>query len=165
MREIRLTQGFVTLVDAEDYEAAVTGGPWHLANCDGKLYAQRHRGRTAKDGRGRRLHTFLTGYSLTDHANGNGLDNRRSNLRPATWAENHANSRKPGSNTSGFKGVGWHKSHSAWRAYIGYQGKHIHLGYFSTAEAAAGAYDAAARDLYGEFALPNFPESLAVPHA
>jgi hypothetical protein len=90
-----------------------------------------------------------------DHANHNGLDNRRSNLRICTQAENQRNRKLHCNNTSGFIGVCWGKSHRKWKAYIYSYKQHFHLGHFDTAEEAAGVRDVAAKNLHGEFAMLN----------
>jgi hypothetical protein len=59
--------------------------------------------------------------------------------------------------TSKFQGVGFYKKTNKWRARIGYKGKQILLGYHSTPEEAARAYDTKAKELFGEFASLNFP--------
>jgi hypothetical protein len=158
-REIPLTQGYVAIVDADDYEHVMAAGNWYASVDERRTYARRNMRRD--DGRRTtmRLHTFLTGLHLVDHINGDGLDNRRSNLRSATNAENSKNQRIPVNNTSGFKGVAWHKRDMRWQAYIRLDDGRRHLGTFTTAEDAAYAYDAAARELFGEFAWLNFPES------
>lgn len=92
-----------------------------------------------------------------DHINGDGLDNRRANLRLATRAQNQWNSGRRSDNTSGFKGVGWVRSRQRWQAKIKVRGLRIFLGYHASPEAAAQAYDAAARQHFGEFARLNFP--------
>ena len=74
------------------------------------------------------------------------------NLRPATREQNLANMRLHAKNTSGFKGVSWHKWRCKWRASISRNNKHSHLGFFDTPEAAAAAYRAAALKAHGEFA-------------
>src|SRR5690242_17796567 len=89
-----------------------------------------------------------------DRINGDGLDNRRENLRLCTRDENMMNRRKNSNNSSGYKGVDRNKG--KWRAYIQVDKKWIHLGYFSTAEQAAHAYDNAAKKYFGEFANTNF---------
>lgn len=151
-REIPLTQGFVALVDDEDYERVIAAGKWHASVEAHTVYA-RHKVR----GKQIRLHTFLTGWSLADHINGDGLDNRRANLRKATSVQNACNRRLSSENTSGFKGVSRKTGSARWTARIKTQGKAIHLGYFSTPQEAARAYDMAARELHGAFAHLNFP--------
>jgi hypothetical protein len=82
-----------------------------------------------------------------DHRNGDGLDNRRSNLRPTTNALNQANRRRIRSK-SGFKGVSWDstKRERPWRAHITVNGRMKFLGAFATPEEAARAYDAATNE-------------------
>jgi len=89
-----------------------------------------------------------------DHANGNGLDNRIANLRPATKQLNSANRGLPANNTSGYKGVVWFKRKQKWMARIKVNGKGIHLGYFTDKEEAALAYIKAAEQHFGDFARP-----------
>jgi hypothetical protein len=106
------------------------------------------------------LHNVIFGPcdKLVDHIDGDGLNNRRSNLRAATTRQNQANKRLPENNTSGFKGVReakWATGPKRWRATIFVDGKHNHLGYFFSPEEAAVAYDYAAERVWGEFANPN----------
>lgn len=162
MKEIPLTQGKVALVD--DADAAIVA-PY-------KWYASRHRGtfyaRTDTGGRlvRRRLamHRVILGLGAgdgreVDHINGNGLDNRRANLRICTHAENLRNRGPQRNNRSGYKGVSLHPD-GKWTAHISINGSRNvrYLGLFSTPEDAARAYDAAARDLFGEYARLNFPD-------
>lgn len=157
MRQIPLTQGFSTLVDDADYDAVITAGGWRINRCDKRLYAGRWVTLSPGKGAHLRLHTFLTGWPLVDHINGDGLDNQRANLRLATGSQNNANQGLASTNTTGFKGVNWYGRTGRWRACIGINGRQIHLGYFATALAAAHAYDRAALGLFGEFARLNFP--------
>lgn len=155
--QIPLTRGYVALVDAADYVLATAPGKWHaeVTATAGLVYAKRTFKRA--DGRFTSLgmHFFLTGWELIDHRNGNGLDNRRSNLRQATCAQNMQNRRPKLSSKSGLKGV--HRDKYRWRALIRVNGRQIYLGAFRAPEEAARAYDRAALDHYGEFARTNFP--------
>jgi HNH endonuclease len=91
-----------------------------------------------------------------DHRNGDGLDNRRSNLRIATPPENGPNQRPQRRATSSrFKGVSWHDASHAWMAKITVRGDQRYLGCYQTEEEAALVYNTAARESFGEFARPN----------
>jgi len=104
------------------------------------------------------MHRFLMqpppGMQI-DHINGDGLDNRRCNLRLATNTQNRRNGKAHSDGTSRFKGVCWDKFRGRWRADITFENRSIHLGRFHSETDAAIAYDAAARDLFGEFARLN----------
>jgi len=100
---------------------------------------------------------------LVDHRNGDGLDNRRSNLRLATSGQNNTNTRNRSDNTSGYRGVTWDATRQLWSARLSEAGKTINLGRYPTAEAAARAYDIGAIKLYGDFARLNFEDSETTP--
>ena len=87
-----------------------------------------------------------------DHINENKSDNRLENLRLATQSENSSNRGAQKNNTSGFKGVVWHKHKKKWMAQIRAGGKQKYLGLFSSAESAYAAYCESASDLHGDFA-------------
>jgi hypothetical protein len=87
-----------------------------------------------------------------DHINGQRDDNRIANLRIATRSQNLWNSRRQSRNTSGFKGVSFDKNRRQWQAHICVTGHVIHLGRFSSPEAAHDAYISAATRYFGEFA-------------
>lgn len=162
--QIPLTQGFHAIVDATDADRVLAMGKWSAYRNGHTVYARRDvRGVDGKRA-AQYLHTFLTGYTQTDHINGDGLDNRRVNLREATHAENMRNRRRQVNNTSGFVGVSRHKQKRKWEARLRVDGKKRHFGYFETAETAAHARDTAARELHGEFARLNFPDVEDVPH-
>lgn len=98
---------------------------------------------------------YMTGEWPTgeiDHINGRRTINEWRNLRVATSAENKANARTPSHNTSGHKGVTFHKRRGKWAAQIHVNGKHIALGLFDNKEDAAAAYWRAARERFGQFA-------------
>ena len=154
--EIPLSRGLVALVDDVDYERVAAEGSWHAHSNGRTVYARRNQW---VDGRciTTRLHNFITGLDYVDHANGNGLDNRRSNLRAASHAQNMGNKRLYRNNTSGFKGVGLHKKSGLWQARLWIDGHLQYFGLHATPEEAARAYDAAALQIFGKFARLNFP--------
>lgn len=89
---------------------------------------------------------------LVDHVDGNGLNNCRDNLRPATASQNQQNAKRPAHNTSGVKGVSWCKTRGKWLAGIVlYPKKTKFLGYFDTLNEAAEARAAAERKYFGEY--------------
>jgi hypothetical protein len=92
-----------------------------------------------------------------DHINGNKLDNRLSNLRLCTQAENTRNRRKHKNNTSGYTGVYFNQQGQKFYAQIHRGRKKIHLGCFTNAIEAARVYDAKAREMFGQFARLNLP--------
>lgn len=155
--EIPLTRGYVALIDEGDAER-VLEHRWSAVPIGRTVYAQRAVKRS--DGRwtSQRLHTFLTGYAVTDHRNGDGLDNRRANLRQATQGQNVCNQQMRSDNTSGFKGVTWFGTRGPWVAQIQHKRKHHSLGFYQDPAEAGRAYDEAARRLHGEHAALNFPE-------
>ncbi|MCG7628964.1 HNH endonuclease [Epibacterium sp. MM17-32] len=109
------------------------------------------------------LHRFIAGAcsdDYTDHRNGNRWDNRKKNLRIATATQNARNARPHSNAASPFKGVSvvQRKSGPRFRALIQIDGKQKHLGYFKSEIEAARAYDAAARQHFGEFAWVNFDD-------
>lgn len=103
------------------------------------------------------MHNLLLGQLWVDHINGDGLDNRRANLRPASPSQNNANMRPRTGCSSKFKGVTWDKVNKRWLVRIQVRGKSRYLGIFKSEEDAARAYDAAALDAWGAYARLNFP--------
>jgi hypothetical protein len=154
MERVPLSRGRFALVDDADYDAVMNAGPWHAYPGTGTYYA-RH---SISPTRQITLHAFLTGWCLVDHRNSDGLDNRRENLREATWMQNAANARRRKDNSSGFKGVRQTRT-GRWTAVIGDgTGRKRQVGTFDSDIEAAKAYDAAARARWGEFARLNFPD-------
>lgn len=94
-----------------------------------------------------------------DHKNGDGFDNRRSNLRLATRSQNLAN-RRGWSNLTQYKGIRYKparpgKGPECWEAYVGFEGRKVYAGRARTEVEAARLYNKKALELYGEFALLN----------
>lgn len=162
MIEIPLTRGKVALIDDDDAEA-VLAFQWHAHRNSKDLWYAMQTVKHRSTGSAIYLHRVILNAppeTKVDHKNGDGLDNRRANLRIATHAENLRNSGLSSNNSSGFKGVSFvrHRFLSKpWHARIMLNRKQTHLGYFATAEDAARAYDAKAKELFGEFARVNFP--------
>jgi hypothetical protein len=158
-KEFMLPSGETAYVDLADWiKFELDRYRWQLHMSE---HAKRPYVRSTRvDGKHVYLHRLLTGCAegmLVDHINGNGLDNRRANLRICTTAQNTANSRKTARVTSSrFKGVTWHKARRKWSAQIMVDGKHFGLGNFTDEVEAAKAYDAKARATWGEFARTNF---------
>lgn len=158
-RKIPLTQGKYAIVDPERYEE-LAKHKWFAKRCDRRFYAVRW-----EKNKNVNMHQVIMGTEegkVIDHINGNGLDNRKANIRFATAQQNCWNQRKQRSNSrSKYKGVHWEKKRKEWRARITFKGRVVHLGRFETEEEAAEAYDAKAKELFGEFAWLNFPEDPA----
>jgi hypothetical protein len=153
---VELTRGMWALIDAAD-ATAVGEFNWSLTRCHRTSYA-----RCGGAPKGcRSLHRFI-GARMglwagdIDHKNGNGLDCRRANLRAATKQENLQNMRLSRANTSGVKGVIWHKDRRKWVAQIGItkngRRSNFHVGSFDSIPEASAAVTAARARLHGEFA-------------
>lgn len=159
MKEIQLTQGFVALVDDEDYER-LKDQKWHVKRYAHTAYAQTNALKPDGSRTMRYMHRIILGLTdpaiQADHIDGNGLDNRRQNLRIASKAENLRNRSRSRNNTSGFKGVyrATRNRLHPWRTLIK-AGKLISGGYYSTAIEAAFAYNELALKHHGEFAKLN----------
>jgi hypothetical protein len=135
-------------------DAAGRQGPSHRSH--GMYYARRY-----ERGRQISMHRQIMQPppgKVTDHMNGNGLDNRRSNLRNCLPTENGRNRQRNRRSRTGFKGVGQYKRTGKYYASIRFKGKTLYLGQYDTPVEAARAYDRKARELFGQFARLNFPE-------
>ena len=160
MKEIPLTQGKVAIVSDCDYEW-LSQYKWQAMRGYKETFYAAHAVRPKVGKRGyiymHRLILDAPDGMQVDHVNGDGLDNRRQNLRLATNAENRRNTRIAANNTSGCKGVCWDKVEKKWIAQIGINGRTRRIGRFDFLLDAALAYDRAAMAHYGEFANVNFP--------
>lgn len=148
--EIPLTNGGISLCSEEDFDNLSQYKWFHIV--DGNvLYAARD----IDHKRFVRMHTVIMDSLFIDHKNGNGLDNRRDNLRFATNSQNQMNRGKFASSYSKFKGVCWHKRDKRWTAGIKANGKELHLGNFINEYDAAKAYNDAALKYFGEYSRLN----------
>lgn len=146
----------IAVIDADMIGAIFPGPRWAAWSATGTtIYVRRSISRRLKQ----YLHRVIVPTELTvDHRNGDGLDNRRENLRPATDKQQMRNRPKIPGSTSRYKGV-FRAPTGRWTAQIKYDHKSRHIGMFATEEAAARAYDEAARRAFGEFARTNFAEA------
>ncbi len=153
MKLIPLTQGLFATVDDEDFEW-LSRWKWCVLRTTSNIYAKR----TSKAILMHREVLIRHGHTpeAVDHANHNGLDNRKSNLRPCTSSENSANQHKTTRpTTSRYKGVHFEAYTRRWRPEVRAQGKRIRGPRFDSELEAAAWYDEKAWELFGDFALLN----------
>lgn len=159
--QIQLTKGYVAIIDAID--AGLANANWHAAVSKESpiVYALSCVPRNGGRAKAKPLHRMvyeriinrpLEATELVDHINGDGLDNRRCNLRLATHKQNMRNRRRHKNNQSGYKGVSWHKKNAKWRAQYTYMGTNKTIGYFDDPKDAYEAYCEAVKNRDGEFA-------------
>lgn len=154
MRGIKLTQEKTALVDDVDYEE-LNKYRWHAYFNHGNWYAKRNVIRSDGKRGAEHMHQNIMHPPMgmqVDHINGNGLDNRRINLRLCDYAINQQNLHRI-RGKSKYQGVG--KDRNRWRSYIIVNGKYLHLGCFTTERMAAVAYNIAALIHYGSDAKIN----------
>lgn len=157
MKLIPLTQGRSARIDDEDL-IHLSKWNWHAHQENGQWYAKRWtRKSEGSPPRYISMHSFLLGC-VADHRNGDGLDNQRQNLRPATKRQNARGFRRKRKGCSSqFRGVSWCQNAEQWRARIVLDGIETHIGLFAFEIDAARAYDEEAHQHFGEFAQANFP--------
>jgi hypothetical protein len=153
MKSIKLTKGYETIVDDEDFEY-LSQWKWFFAHG----YAVRTQNIYPDKAYQVRMHRIILGTPEgmdSDHINRNRLDNRRCNLRVATRSQNVANTFVEKQNKSGFKGVSWKKSNNKWCVQIRVKNKVYHIGLFVDIKEAAKAYNEVAKREFGDFAALN----------
>jgi len=154
-----LTRGQVSIVDNDDIDK-IKGYGWYANYTSHNRQYQTTANISLDNGNKRKLYLSriimdaLDGVEV-DHINHNRLDNRKSNLRLCNRRENLCNRPANSSNTSGYKGVVFHKRDKKWQASIRTKKGRIHLGYFNSAIEAATAYNQAALKYHKEFACLN----------
>jgi hypothetical protein len=153
-RSITLTQGKVAWVDQADY-GMLSHWKWCTTTreyaCRGGNYAD---GSPCNVKMHRQI-MLPDQHQSIDHINGNGLDNRRENLRICTPSDNAGNGRNR-LGTSAYKGVSRDAVNRKWKSQITHAGNNRNLGRFDDSIDAALAYDLAALSVFGDFARPNF---------
>jgi len=156
MQKIELGQGKFALVDDKDFEY-LNQFKWHLGTeKSNSQYAIRHiriNGKRTTIAMHKVILNNPAG-TVSDHINGNGLDNRRENLRICTVRNNCMNRKQQGG-TSKYKGVSLHSPGGKWKSRIKTNGKTYNLGCYKTQEEAASVYNIAAKIMFGNFANPN----------
>lgn len=158
METIVLTKGYSALVDAED-ASWLNQWKWRIHEMRGgeKRYACRSV-RLGDKWATLFMHQVVAGTPAgfyTDHIDGDGLNNQRSNLRIVTRGQNIQNSMKKSVSSSKYKGVHFSRCSSPWMARIQKDGHPVYLGMYKTEVLAAEAYNKAALSMFGEYASLN----------
>lgn len=163
VREIPLTKGLLAFVDEADH-AWLSQWNWHAHHSGRHIYAARNATVAEREAGSVSIiymHSVICPAPaglVTDHENGHSVDNRRANLRVATYVQNSVNTRVSRGALE-FRGVYIAKPSGRYVARIRRKGLVKSLGTYTTVEEAARAYDAAAIEMHGEFARLNFPEA------
>lgn len=149
MASIEIAPGQSVLIDDDQYEE-IAAHRWRAQKGKHTHYAAMNGGVLMH-----RLIMRATKGDIVDHVNGDGLDNRKENLRLCSNAENMMNARKIAGRSSRFKGVSWNKDRSQWYSTIEKDGKRKFLGGYKDEAVAAKQYDNAALRMFGSYAKTN----------
>ena len=154
MKEIKLTQGFVAIVDDEDYER-LSKYKW----CCHYGYAIRGVAAGVRRRTTVQMHVEIMGKIdglELDHINGSPLNNRKKNLRHVTRSQNMQNQKAVRKNSlSKYKGVQRRRDRGTWMAIIVFKGRHYMLGCYKSERDAAWVYNVWAESLFGKYARLN----------
>lgn len=157
--KVPLTKGYFAVIDAAD-AALVAQHRWHASVKEKLVYAGTNIRVSGGQYRYVRMHQLFMGHASVDHIDGDGLNNRRSNLRPCTYAQNACNRRSRTGAKSSYYGVTFDQSggRKPWRARAQLVGGASGSKRFATEIEAAIYRDVLAKELHGEFARLNFPD-------
>lgn len=163
-RTIQLSSGYIAIVDEADFEA-VSVFVWSANVCKFKHHSNVYAYRTVNREKGHpttlTMHEFLIGMKTQlDHRDGNGLNNRRRNLRPADHSQNGGNAKHRSGGTSKWRGVALDKRSRKWVAQICKNRVNRVIGRFADEADAALAYNFMAQELFGDFANFNTTEGI-----
>lgn len=148
---VELTRGHWATIDAND-APLVANRKWHSYTSRGVTYAAMN----GEGGKRVQMHFLISGEKNIDHINRDGLDNRRSNLRPSTHTFQKLNQGIRKDNSSGINGVHL-RPNGRWQARIGFFGKRVNLGHFDTKDEAAIAVGIA-RAIVDEMQSPSLAQ-------
>jgi hypothetical protein len=147
---IPLSMDQVALIDKEDFDKIKDYGWYaHFDKVGKTFYAI-----TRTHGTNIIMHRLILNAPdslVIDHADHNGLNNRKSNIRVCSQSQNCMNKKVQSNNTSGYRGVSFHKTKNKYQATIMVNRKQVYLGTFNTALEASEAYQIAAKKLFGKF--------------
>lgn len=155
---IPLNKGQQTIISAQDNDLARL--KWNVIKRSAGYYAKRDIQKNNKT-KCLKLHRVILSRMLgrellrseqVDHRDGDTLNNTRENLRLATNSQNQANRKLTSQNSSGYKGVSWHKQHGKWHSQLMVNGNRMSLGYYDDPAEAHRVYWEAAQKHFGEFA-------------
>lgn len=158
VKQIKLTKGKIAVVDDVDFER-FNKYKWRVSQNGKCYYAVRYAMIDDKE-KGVRMHREIMNPPKdmqVDHINGDGLDNRRCNLRLASRSQNLSNMRMR-NHSSEYKGVHWYERDKMWQVQIMKERKRFYLGRFVDEKEAGLVYNRKAKELFGEYAkLNNIP--------
>jgi len=154
---VPLSRGKFAIIDIEDRDSVLRHN-WFAVKHKNTFYTKRNGRDSNRNKKMYYMHREILKATcgMVDHINGNGLDNRKCNLRVCNNRQNQQNRRPQRLSTSQYKGVNWDSINSQWKSRICFNGKQIHIGRFDSEQEAARAYDIKAKELFGEFARLNF---------